>query len=75
MMNTTPKPRPITVDLNELPAAISDSVRAVLHAHGYVVCVRVGDAYEPIGSLRAVELIDEIGRNTAQAVVACEVES
>lgn len=69
--------RPITVDLDALPAAISESVRAVLAAHGFVVAVP-GSDFDPgaveLGAARFAELLVEIGRNTAQIVATCEVE-
>lgn len=62
-----------TVDVLALARAISASVADVLHAHGYAVAVPPGDVVEHpilISAERMVSLLDELGRNAAQAALA-----
>lgn len=62
----------ITVPLAAVPGAITDSIRAVLTAHGYDVC---HVAYRPtlIGAKALESLLVELGRNAAQALYCVAV--
>ena len=67
------------VDVNALAKAIEDSVRTVLAAHGFQIgaaCDVEGDtvwSLEPLAPERMRALLDELGRNAAQACLAPDV--
>ncbi len=73
--------RTITIDLDAAPAAIAESVRQVIAAHGYAVMddSNLSDfdivLYARLEAEALDTLLAEIGRNTAQALQAIEPES
>lgn len=68
-------PRPITVDLDQVAEAISNSFRHVLISRGLIhTDVRYpGSMAALLTEGEVLSLIAEVGRNAAQAVVSCEV--
>lgn len=68
------------VPMAELPAAITESVRSVLAAHGFVIARLVKVPSDPCLLATGEELSDrerdevlcEIGRNTAMAIVCLD---
>ena len=67
------------VDVNALAKAIEDSARTVLAAHGFQIgppCDVEGDtvwSLEPLAPERMRELLNELGRNAAQACLTPDV--
>ena len=67
------------VDVNALAKAIEDSARTVLAAHGFQIglpCDIEGDtvwSLEPLAPERMRALLNELGRNAAQACLAPDV--
>lgn len=59
-------PRLITIDLNEVPAAIAESVRAVLSQRGLL------EAIEAVDPTAFKSLFRELGNNVACVVAMCE---
>jgi hypothetical protein len=67
----------LQLKLHAIPPVIADSIRAVLTAHGYVVCATPFGHARPnvVRALTAAELdalVREMGNNTAQALVSID---
>jgi hypothetical protein len=66
----------LQLKLHAIPPVIADSIRAVLTAHGYVICRLPKDdeidAYHPLDGDDHTSLFQEMGNNTAQALVSID---
>lgn len=58
----------VTVRLDQLPAAITASARAVLEAHGLSLVRSVGLNTSSLDGAELERVLRELGRNAAQAV-------
>jgi hypothetical protein len=64
--------RLVTIDLDALPASLTDSIRAVLDHHGLAL-VRHSDTQSAWDGERLEQLLRELGRNASQVVACAEV--
>ena len=62
--------RMITIPLDEIPGAITESIVAVLRAHGYVLVQLPSNV--TLFNAEHERVFDELGRNAAQCLVALE---